>query len=369
MSRSRMARIDRLLENQAADLDSLEERHLRQVLQAYDDARRELRERLNSLVETGQAVQTPATAQHLRVMLAQTEAGVAHMQARLYAVFGAAIIEQHNAALANLLATIRAAEPEFHDTGNAIEVAAIRRLSEEQGLALHRYSVDRYGRQLIEAVQRELVVGVASGLTPWELTNRVAGAKGSVFGGMRHRAELIVRMELGREYDAGHQASLDEASAVLDDPTTTDPLLKRADEFRDHRNHPLSPALHGTVARPSEEFEVPVSRIVGGSTGGIVWAVSGGVVHGRGYPAHFNDRGRQVPHRMSWEGKAYKPKPSPRAEPLTLGDYTALRALARGEQPTRLSAEGRRRLTLHRYVGEHGGTLVAWPAGVAAAGL
>lgn len=365
---AQLSRIRELLEDQAADLDRLEDRHVRQTLQAYEDARRELRDRLAALEGTGRAAEIPATAQHVRVMLAQSEDGVRRLKERLGEVITGAEAQLQKRALGNLLRTIELAEPEFHETGPAVEVEAVRRLAEQAGLLLHRHSLDRYGSEVVTNIQRALAAGQVQGLTVRELTDLVAGSGSSVLSRYRHRAELIVRMELARVYDQAHQASLEEAAA-FDDPLDPDPLLKRADEIRDTRNHPLSPLLHGQAVRPQSEFEVAVALLPKGSTAGIVWRRMGSVVVGHGYPAHFNDRGRQVPWRMSWEGKTWVDKPSALAEPLKPDDLAGLRRLSRGEQLTPMSAPGLMRLRAARAIERRGREWVILPDGMRAIGL
>lgn len=337
MAKTRRSRIDDLIDEQSVELAQLHDREVAKFLRAYEDSRRELRDRLAS---------TPAdqefTRQRLRVALAQTEAGVRSMQDRLGAALDASTRRTEEKALANLIATVKKAEPAFKDAGGRVEVGTLRRLAEDQGLALHRYSVQRYGAQLVDAIQRELVVGVTQGLTVRELADRIAGTDRSVFDRARGRAELIARMELARAHDAGAQFALEELAAT-DPPDHPDPLLKKADEFFDNRNHPFSRALHGRAVLPRQEWEVPVSAIPGGSTSGVVWQRTGSVVHGFGYPAHFHDRGRQIPWRESW-GPCIRQE-SFRVEKTTLAERRGLRALRDGKPP-RLSPPERRNLEL-----------------------
>lgn len=302
----RRARIEDLLARQADDLGRLQDKEARRFLRAYEDARRDLRERLEALERTGADQVVRFTAQHLRVMLAQVEAGVARLQQRLGEVLDDNRRKQGERALADLVKTIARAEREFRDTGGRIEQRALQRLTEDRGLLLHEHSLRRYGAQLVEAIQRELVIGLTSGMTIRQMTDRIAGAEASVFAGHRARAELIARMELNAAFNGGHQAALEEAAAVLDRPGEPDPLLKRADEYWDARNHPFSRALDGRTALPAAEWEVPAAEVqahaaqLGKRVTGIVWRLEGSTYKGFNYPAHYWDRGRQVPWRESW---------------------------------------------------------------------
>lgn len=299
MARSRKARIDALLEQQAEALERLTDEQSRLVLRAYEDSRRLLREQLAAI----NPAETPATAQHIRVMLAQSEAGVAEMRSRLGEALAGAERKAHDKALKDLLKLVRKAEPEFRDTGGQVELGIVQRLSARQGLALHQYSVKRYGAQTIEAIQREIAAGVAAGLTQRQLADRIAAAGGSVLAGLRGRAELIARMETNRAYNDGALESIHEL-ARYDAPA--DPTLKKIDEFFDARNHPFSRAAHGTTALPGDPFEVPISKVAAAAkaikrkAGGVLWPRKGNAYVGHNLPAHYNDRGRIVPWKASW---------------------------------------------------------------------
>ncbi|HYD02639.1 MAG TPA: hypothetical protein VEB22_15535 [Phycisphaerales bacterium] len=283
-------RLRDLLERQAADLASLDEGIARRVLRIYDDARRELRERLET-------TRTPAGAQTTRVMLVQAEQAVLRLRGQLGVELAESERQAGEQALANLIGIAELAEPNFTDIGAQVEIATLARISDARSLALYRYSLDRYGADVVNELHRQLVVGVAAGETPQQLAWRLAGANGAM-AGMAGRASLIARMELGRAYDTGAQASLEEL-ASFDDPQDDDPLYKKADEFLDGRNHPFSLLLDGKLALPKEEWRVNVRGNLRARQG-LVWTVTNGVAHGRSYPAHYHDRGRQVPWRKSW---------------------------------------------------------------------
>jgi hypothetical protein len=310
-------RILDLIDRQSEDLAKLEDRQVSAFLKAYEDARRELREQLDTMVKTGLDKKTPFTAQHLRVMLAQTETGITALQRRLGKVLVDASTQTRQRSLQDLLKTIATAEPEFTDTGGRIEQRALQRLTTPDGLLLHEHNVQRYGRDLVSKIQAELVTAVTRGSTLDQVVERIVGADKSVFAGMRARAELIARMELNRAYNEGHQSSLEEAAAVLDADGTHegDPLVKRADEFRDRRNHPFSRALDGKTTSPTMqvkgrtvpgEWSVPDSEVqaqamaMGRPAKGIVWRKEGSTWKGSMHPAHYNDRGRMTPWRESW---------------------------------------------------------------------
>lgn len=312
-----MARIQRLIERQGEALDRLEVREARRFLGAYEDARRELYEVLDQMEVRGTDVATPFTAQRLRSTLAQLEGGIRRLQDRLGVALDASVRAAGERAVQDLVAIVAAQEPEFREAGPRIEHEALRRLTEDQGLLLHRYSIQRYGADLVDRIQRELVVGVTRGLSIPELRDRIAGMRDSVLAGHRVRAELIVRMELNSAFNRSHLTSIKVAGDELDRyHDEDDRLQKRADEFRDLRNHAISRVLHGQVQDVDEPFRVPRSEVARAnnllnaerrakklppkSITGIVWPLEGGNYVGMLHPAHYWDRGRIVPWRQSW---------------------------------------------------------------------
>lgn len=304
------SRIELLLAEQADELDELDARTTAILLLLLQDAERELAARLAAIDETA----TPFTAQHTRVVLAQVEAAARQLGDRMGEALDDAARKAGEAAHRHLVDVIKINEPDFTDAGNQIEWAIVRRLAEEQGLLLHQYSVDRYTAEIIEALQRDLAQGMLQGENMLKMQKRLHRTL-SHLG--EHRAQLIVRMELNAAYNRQHQAALEEAAAMLDEPGADDPLMRQADEYRDRRNHPLSRALHGMVTGLREPWRVPVARVQAELAalnterasrklksrrlGGILWPLQDGHYVGMVYPAHFNERGRQVPYRRSWD--------------------------------------------------------------------
>lgn len=279
----------------------------RRLLALAEDARRDLAARLAALVTKGG--DNTFTAQHLRVLLAQNTAAIEALKARMGDVLTTGRDTVSRAAMRDLLATIRAHEGELADAGNRIEWGAVARIGATDGLALHKYALDKYGADLAARIQQQLSLGLLQGATIPDLTRRVAGTSG-VFAKLGGRAELIARMEVSTAYNAGHQAAIEEAAAVLDDEGTDDPLLRQADEFFDARNHPFSRVIHGQVTGISTPWLVSVSAVakmaeaMHKSAGGVLWPESGGFYVCQSPPHHYNDRGRFIPYRASWDGGA-----------------------------------------------------------------
>jgi hypothetical protein len=315
-----MSRVDRMLESLAGDLEKLHDAEARRFLRTFDGARREMAENLGELVKSGAAEKYPYTAQYQRTMLAQVESGSTVLRRRLGSQLSDAAERQKGAALDDLLGTIRQFEPDFVDAAGQVQVEALRRMTESQGLLLHNYSIQRYGATVVAEMQRALTVGLAMGATPRQLVERLAGPDG-VIAGMRRRAELIVRMELNSAFNRYHLDAIKGSAAVLDRGLAADDpdrMMKKADEFTDLRNHAISRVLHGQVQDVDEPFRAPrakvaaeheaiqaarvAARLKRRRLSGILWPLTGEFYEGMNYPAHFWERGRIVPWRASWGG-------------------------------------------------------------------
>ena len=299
-----MSDIRKILAAQERQLLRLEEAEVRAFLRAYHDARRELRERLEAAHMKG--LGDSWTAQHTRAATMEVESGIAAMQSRLDGMLGAQALKRSELALGHMARVFRRYEAEYIGVEVGINLGAMRRLTRSGDLLLHRYSTSRYSADLMGKIQAELARSHAARLPRSEVVKRIVGLDESVFSGMEHRAALIDRMENTRAYDSAFRAGLEEAHEVLDEPGDPDPLLKKAIEFIDKRSHPFSAAVDGRVAHTDGEWEVPAVEVrkhaqkMGKGVSGILWPSDGTHYRGATYPAHFNDRGRGIPWRVSW---------------------------------------------------------------------
>lgn len=285
-----MARIDTLLDRQSDALDLLVDREEAAFLRAYRGASRELVAQLA-------VAASDVSRQSLRVRLAQLRSGAQQLEDRMGLHLDDGVRKASESALADLLAVIRRAEPILGEVGGLVEVGALRRLSRSRGLALHRFSLETYGKALVGQMQRDLVRSTALGETVDQMERRLK----RTLVGKESRAQLIVRMELSRTYNDAALESIREAAAQLPGG-----MMKRIHETKDRRNHPFSRAAHGTMAMAGEVFKVPSAAVaaagaaIGKSTGGILWDRKGANFVGMNLPAHFGERGRVVPFRKAW---------------------------------------------------------------------
>ena len=246
----------------------------------------------------------PFTTQRLRVMLAQVETGIRELQRKLGYEMAIEARKQRDLAMRQLIQLIEAAEPDFIGAGPQINTRVLARIAEAEQTALWRFSLDRYGADIITAAHRQLALGVAKGSTWTEMAKAVSGSSSSM-AGLRGRGLLITRMEMVRAHNDATLDGILEANEVLDEDGD-DPILKRVDAYMDARNHPISRALDGLTFPADQPFRVAVSEVkrhaaaLKKGMGGIVWAREGGDFVGANVPAHYNDRDRIVPHRASW---------------------------------------------------------------------
>lgn len=310
------SRLVRLLNEQQEALDALTDREARRFLVTLEDSRRELLETVQALEDSGLDKVTEYTAQQKRVLLAQVDAGARQLRRRLATAADDFADAAAQAAALDVVNTVRAAEPDFTDAGGRLDLELARRLDEEKGLLLHRHSVDRYGLKLIEDFRRGMLQGLLQGESIGMTARRLLKAGGPVFGGMTlSRAELIVRMELNSGYNRMHLAACKATAEETDDAHPGDPMQRRAAEYLDARSHPISWALQGMVTGLDEPWAVPVAEVqawaakLGRGVGGITWELRGAHYVGSLYPAHFWERGRQVPTRKAWDDDAAFKRP------------------------------------------------------------
>lgn len=251
----------------------LERDELSRLVETYEQARLELMGRLASI--DGDTF----TAQHLRVTLAQVEAGVSSMRSNLGEQYDGTLSALMGDRVDEILAEIAAHEPKFGaGPVGRIRVDALRRISEVEELLLHQFqtSMATYGSGLIREIQGRLGVHLVKRSTMRDMAIDVAGRlREHAFRGARWRAERIVRTEIINAASAGHQAALEAAGAEI-------PGLKRQwDATLDARTSHICETLNGQVRPIDQPFNYAgreVSRP----------------------PAHPNCRSRLVPWHADW---------------------------------------------------------------------
>lgn len=260
----------------AKELLALEREELARLRTLYEEARLEIRGRLEDVgAET-------FTAQHFRSTLAQVEAGLRALSKKLVGRREAALQRELRLAVSQTLAEIAHFEPTFREAATGrIATSALRALAKPRALLLQRFerSIARYGSTVIDDVQRRLGVHLVKRSPFREVATDIAGRlPGHAIAGSRWRAERIVRTELFNALGQGQQAALEQAARTLPD------LARQWDATLDARTSSICAALNGQVRGLHEAFNADGREIA----------------HP---PAHVNCRSRTVPWRAAWAEK------------------------------------------------------------------
>lgn len=302
------ATLRNLLERQGRDLDRLTDAEAARVLAIYEAARRELAERL-----TAQEAITGGEVTFTVLDLARTQAlveqAVRDLQTRMGAQVDSAVQASKARSIEHLFDLVERAEPDFRGVGGSIRMDALLRISQPRGLLLHRFSLQRYGADVVSRMQGHLVQGVAQRLTYVQMRERLVGKEFSAAAEMRPRAELIVRNEMSSAYNGTYTDEVGSLAKRLDVEGDDDPLLLRIDEHLDARSHPISWLLDGKARKPDgPPFRVSVAAVRAKAAtlkrkraGGVLWRVEGGDYVGETLPAHHWERGRVHAWRKSWD--------------------------------------------------------------------
>ena len=341
----------RLLDRQAEEFSRLTDAEARAFLAALEDGRRDIAERIR--VAVGKKLEF--TPYQLRATQLQIDAGIAQLRTRLLTQVETGIRRAEEKAVQHAIRVLELEEEDFKSAAVGLESAALRRMIDLKNTLLYQHSIERYTADQLYRLQAGLIQGQVQRLTLDQLVERLAGRQDSVLAGMRSRAELVARMETARAYDASHQASLEEAERLLDVPDDPDPLLVRADEYFDARNHPFSRVVDGMTRPVKGVWKVSRSEVetmaakMGKSAGGVVWPLVGGFYVGSQYPAHFNDRGRQTPWRKSWDQQSKTdvlsaglppPQSGPTPRSPDLGEEATLEQLLSSKRDLRPGSDG-----------------------------
>lgn len=301
-----MGRLQTLLDRQERALARLDDVQARRALDAFDAARRELADRLAAALERTDGEVT-FTVFDLARTQALVEQAAKSIQERLGLVVDESVAGARRMSGEHLVDFVEAAEPEFWTIGGNLRLDILARVSEPSGLLLHRYSVQRYGLDLVSRMQASLIQGVAQRLTYVQMRERLVGREFSALASMRPRAELIVRNEMSSAYNGAYTDEVTSLARRTRVEGDTDPLLLRISEYLDARSHPISWVLEGQTRDPDgPPFRASVAavrakaRALRKPGGGVLWRTEGASYVGETLPAHHWERGRVHAWRKSW---------------------------------------------------------------------
>ncbi|MDP3940607.1 MAG: hypothetical protein Q8R92_21040 [Deltaproteobacteria bacterium] len=276
-----LAEVERMLRRQRQQIDRLELAQRRRLYRILQTARKDLRDRLDTV-----AADT-FSAQHYRVALARVQEGIGALQQDMAGRLAEASADAYVLANRHLAEQIALFARTFEGTVRATSWQPVLAVDDAVLLSRHKASAQTYGAGLIGRIQQELAAGLAQEL-PWaDLERRIAGLNGMLgqdYAGMnsahthrQSRAERIVRTEMAYAYNRAHHEDLLRANEA--DPGYQKTLVST---FDTRTAADSLPPTHGQVRELKELFRDNA---------------------GREYPhppARPNDREVEVPTRPEW---------------------------------------------------------------------
>lgn len=228
------------------------------VQSLYEQARRDLRERLEKLARRG--MDKSFTAHHARIALLQIEDALASFSTDFRGVLKDGARETSRLGIDSLSREIRALEPEFQGAGVplAIEQAAVFERLVDGGQSILRTKLEdgvrRYTGPTVTKIERAMSVSLARGDTIGQAINEVAGVDGA-FATNRYRAERIVRTEFANAYEFTKLEGMRETER-RDLPGLKRQILATFDD----RTGEDSMLIHGEVRGLDEPFWDPIQK-------------------------------------------------------------------------------------------------------------
>jgi SPP1 gp7 family putative phage head morphogenesis protein len=310
------AAIDAVLAQVTREVAALPEGYVRQLAPVMAEARAELAADLKRWLAKHPDGGERFTAARYREAMLQLDTALTVIRAKLPTEMAGLLGEQGDAAAAlalkNLKREVVAHARHFGGEARALPFRTAALVERGTALLMPRYqsTVARYGADGVEAIKRQLAIGVFRGETFEELTRRLLrnggavlrtgeaprDAAGKIADGwtqaLRSRAERIVRTEGINAYNAL-------ADTAIDDLEVEDPgWVKKWDASADRRTCPVCAGLDGAVVVPGSGFEAPADAL--------------GVVRTHRHPpAHPNCRCALVAWRSEWERPLPKAPPKP----------------------------------------------------------
>ena len=243
------------------------------------------------------------TAHHLSMALAQLKAGQLYIDDRLIGELSAVTREAQQESLHMLIRDYRKLENHFSGHAPTLPIEEAARfagvIDKSRGSLLrqHKTSIERYGSVVIDGVQEQMSVSLASGETLDGMIDRVHG----VVKGEFWQAERIGRTE------SCYAANVTHSDGIKDIAKEDPGLLQQWVEFCAPDGRPLddrvsvdSIAMMGQVTDPGGVFTMPATAPFPDAKGrtqvpealvGKSWAVP---------PARPNGRETLLPWRKDW---------------------------------------------------------------------
>jgi hypothetical protein len=224
----------------------------------YEQGQAELERKLGHVVGRGSS---PFTVHQHRAMLAHVRQGQVAIAQRLGTASAQATVETQTDALHALVRNIKRLE-KTHGSGMTPtlpieEAAKFQGIVDKRKTSLHKQnksSMARFGANVVKKLEHQMSLSLVTGESTGEAVERVARTADVEFW----QVERIVRTEQAWAYSATQRDAIAETpelfmrwTELCDDPTAGWP------HPMDDRVGADSVALHGIVAKPGSQFEMP----------------------------------------------------------------------------------------------------------------
>jgi len=231
------------------------------VKKVYDQAQAELERKLARSIGSGSS---PFTIHQHRALLAQVRQGQMHIARKMGVASSQATIDTQKDALGGLVGTIKrfekkhGADAPILPLEEASKFAGVLDKRKTSLLKQNATSMAKYGAGVVQKMEGQLSLSLATGETAFEAMDRVAATADTEFW----RAERIVRTEQAWAFNA----TIRDGIAATAEAVGGDLYMRWTEMVDDDSLEPLddrvsadSIALHGQVARPGEQFTMPSS--------------------------------------------------------------------------------------------------------------
>lgn len=239
-----MARPDDLiaaLRRHGREVQSLQSEHAAEFLRLA----RQLKERLaGRIAALGTGMRRDSLdVWTLRRIEAETRVEIAALSEQARGLYDRASAEATELAIEHLQDEIGRLTRALDGKAAQVSLDAAKTLAEpERGLLANSFdtSVQRYGLDALNAVRRELFIGLRAGDSTRDIASRVAATQGPVAAATTGNAERLVRTELNNAYGMAQWRALEVAQK-------RDPLLLKMWHHAGSYPCPTCVPLHGTV--------------------------------------------------------------------------------------------------------------------------
>lgn len=352
--------VERMAHTIAADVAALENATINALLPSLLEARDQLRRDLTQWLSRVDGAER-FTAQQFRRALVALEAAIetiGHMRADLQTQIAAAATAGATLAADHIREELVRFSSHFGETlrPTQISTAGIIAKTQHEIIPRIRTSSARYVQVVREDIRRQFAMGLASGESFEQLTNRlrrlggprglvalrgVAGEPGAqvemitegLFNRYRHWAERVVRTEVMNAYNVEHAAGLELINNDREEDEA--PFVQRWDSSPDKRRCPRCRELDGRTAPIGGKFRGGVERpplhpncrcVV------VAWHPSWGGLSGETPPVEDKKKRQRKPPAQKAPGELAK-QPKPKKPPAANSQRRALDSLAADDLP------------------------------------